>query len=53
MYSVANKSWLKWGFYLPAIASIFTLGLTNLAAEELQLFPSMMKVRTPNMLRTR
>jgi len=34
MNSIANKSWLKWGFYLPAIAVIFTLGLTNLAAEE-------------------
>jgi hypothetical protein len=34
MNSFSNKSWLKWGFYLPAIAVIFSLGVTNLAADE-------------------
>jgi hypothetical protein len=34
MSSFANNSWLKWGFYLPAIAIIFSLGVTDLVAEE-------------------
>jgi len=34
MSNFANKSWLRWRFYLPAIAVIFSLGVTNLAADE-------------------
>ena len=34
MSSFANSSWFKWGFCLPAIAVIFSLGVTNLAADE-------------------
>jgi len=34
MSSFANNSWLKWRFYLPAIAVIFSLGVTNLTADE-------------------
>lgn len=34
MSSFANNSWLKQVFYLPAIAVIFSLGVTDLAADE-------------------
>ena len=34
MSNFANNSWLKWRFYLPAIAIIFSLGVTDLVAEE-------------------